>query len=285
MLCSNCNFKLTGTENNCPNCGILVPKNNNIIKKNNKGLKRTKNVMTVSVVVFVVSFIAALITGGFNTEITGKEFDSLLSDNGYIVTRVSIFENNDKIEEMYTATKNGSSEEIAYVKVIDSFADYFYDQLKERDNACKSSKINNTIVYAISCEDKVAEEAFKIIGYNNNSNIFLLGIFLPLMVLAILYFASIYKLFEKAGKKGYYSLIPIVSQYNMCDIAFDTKGSLLTIMFIASIIFPPVGWIINYNIGKKFGKSTLFSLGLVFFGIILFPILAADDEAVYIGKN
>jgi hypothetical protein len=101
-----------------------------------------------------------------------------------------------------------------------------------------------------------------------------LVIFLYLLIV-ILMIASIWKVYEKAGKSGWAAIVPI---YNIIVLLEIVKKPVwwivLLIIPIANII---VLLIIYMQLAKSFGKSSGFGLGLVFLGFIFFPILAFGD--------
>lgn len=84
-----------------------------------------------------------------------------------------------------------------------------------------------------------------------------------------------WKLFEKAGLKGWYSLIPIYNTYCMFKITF---GQGWLILFL---IIPFMGMIIymvsNVYLGKRFGKGKLFCLGLSVLPHLFFAILGFEE--------
>ncbi len=93
---------------------------------------------------------------------------------------------------------------------------------------------------------------------------------------------AFWKIFEKADQKGWYSVIPLYNSYKIFEIVFGT-GWYFLLLFI-----PFIGWItgivLTYQLGKAFGKSTAFCLGLVFFPYIFCLILGFGDSK-YIGLN
>lgn len=86
---------------------------------------------------------------------------------------------------------------------------------------------------------------------------------------------SMWKVFKKAGKPGWASIIPIYNIYTMIQIAkLPTYYLLLFIIPIANIyaIFK-----IYIELAHKFNKSTGFGVGLIFLSVIFFPMLAFGD--------
>ena len=102
---------------------------------------------------------------------------------------------------------------------------------------------------------------------------------LPLSIfyIAILIFDIIvlWKVFTKAGKPGWASLIPI---YNTI-VLFQISGMspwyiLLMLVPIANII---VSILLCVNLAKSFGKGGGFAVGLIFLNLIFMAILAFGD--------
>ena len=98
----------------------------------------------------------------------------------------------------------------------------------------------------------------------------------------ILFIVSLWKIFTKAGKPGWASIIPI---YNLVVLLEIIKKPLWWILLL---IIPVVSIIISIvmyvELSKKFGKSTGFGVGLVLLPFIFFPILAFGD-AKYLDES
>ncbi|VAX02160.1 Signal peptidase I [hydrothermal vent metagenome] len=108
------------------------------------------------------------------------------------------------------------------------------------------------------------------------------GLIGPLIMLAILIFfiASFWKIYTKAGQPGWACIIPIYNTIVLLKIAGRPWWWLL-LMFIPLVNFIII--IIFYiDIAKSFGKGVGFGLGLIFLGIIFFPILGFGS-ATYVG--
>ena len=117
-----------------------------------------------------------------------------------------------------------------------------------------------------------------------------LGVILIIgLVVAIIQLAGMWKVFTKAGEKGWKCIIPI---YNLV-ILFRISGLSPWIIFgyLASII-PFVGWIVCLGItiyqcnslAKSFGKDVGYTIGLLFLPTIFYMILGFG-KAEYVGKG
>lgn len=108
-----------------------------------------------------------------------------------------------------------------------------------------------------------------------------LGIFFAVFfALGILMIISLWKIYEKAGKPGWATLIPI---YNMIVMMEIIKRPIwwVVLMFIPFVNIV-IGIIVLLDLAKAFGKNGWFALGLILLSPIFYPILAFGD-AVYVG--
>ena len=99
------------------------------------------------------------------------------------------------------------------------------------------------------------------------------SMFVPLVFLGIflLTMAGYWKIFTKAGKPGWATLVPIYNFIVMLQIARRPMWWLI-LMFIPIVNFFVV-LVVTLDIAKAFGRGTGFGLGMVFLGPIFFPIL------------
>lgn len=101
------------------------------------------------------------------------------------------------------------------------------------------------------------------------------SLILPLIILLIS-LISRWKIFEKAGEKGWKSIIPFYSTFTFCKITFGS-GWYLLLVFIPFVDL--IMYIMMYiKLGKKFNKGKLFTLGLVFLTPIFILVLAFDKS-------
>lgn len=109
-----------------------------------------------------------------------------------------------------------------------------------------------------------------------------------IIILAVvaLMIASWWKIFTKAGRKGYISLIPIYNTWVLYEIA-GLKGwyvLLGLIPFVGGIALLVFNIMCYINLSKAFGKDGGFAAGLIFLPAIFFPILAFG-KSQYQGTN
>jgi hypothetical protein len=95
------------------------------------------------------------------------------------------------------------------------------------------------------------------------------------LIFIVVNIVAVWKIFEKAGKPGWKSIIPV---YNLIVI-FDILGKpwwwILFLLIPGLHIIIPIWMIIL--LGERFGKSDLFIIALQLFGFIMIPILAFSD--------
>lgn len=105
-------------------------------------------------------------------------------------------------------------------------------------------------------------------------------IFVFVVAIAVLYLATLWNIFEKAGKPGWAAIIPI---YNLV-VMFEIVGRPVwwIILYFIPLVNVVIGFIVMYDLAKSFGKDLGFTLGLIFLGFIFYPILAFGG-AKYIG--
>jgi Family of unknown function (DUF5684) len=102
------------------------------------------------------------------------------------------------------------------------------------------------------------------------------GIFILFMIVAM------WKIFVKAGRPGWESLIPIYNLYIMAKISGKDGWWLLRLLIpIAGIYFAVV---LIRSFARSFGQGVGFTVGLLFLGIIFYPMIAFGDIK-YVGPN
>lgn len=101
-----------------------------------------------------------------------------------------------------------------------------------------------------------------------------LFIIIPL-ALVVLVIVSMWKVFEKAGRPGWASIIPFYNTYVILMIA-GKPGWWLLLYFIP-IVNLVIMIIVMIDFARSFGKGAGFGVGLTFLSIIFMPILAFGD--------
>ncbi len=102
------------------------------------------------------------------------------------------------------------------------------------------------------------------------------------LAIIVIMIVGMWKVFEKAGKPGWAAIIPI---YNLI-ILLEIVGK--PMIWILWLIIPCVNFVFAiwlYNlVAKSFGKSEGFTVGLVIFPYIFWPILGFGS-ATYLGPS
>ena len=95
------------------------------------------------------------------------------------------------------------------------------------------------------------------------------------IIVSVLLLIAWWKTFNKANEAGWKSIIPFYNMYTLVKIA-DGKGIkfLLLLIPIVDIIY---GIILANRLSKAFGKSTGFTVGLIFLPVIFMLILGFGD--------
>ena len=95
----------------------------------------------------------------------------------------------------------------------------------------------------------------------------ILLLFTSLTILIVL--ISWFKIFSKAGQAGWKALVPFF------NIFIYTKIVNKPIWWFIIYLIIPIGYILSaFEVSKFFGKNLIFSIGLILFPIVFFPLLA-----------
>ncbi|MDR6942880.1 DUF5684 domain-containing protein [Mucilaginibacter pocheonensis] len=109
----------------------------------------------------------------------------------------------------------------------------------------------------------------------------LFGAFLiPSLIVGIICIIGMWKIFEKAGKPGWASIIPIYNIIVLLEIV--GKPVWWIILFLIPCVNIIFGiWTINL-LSKSFGQGEGFTVGLILLGFIFYPLLGFGNYQ-YIG--
>ncbi len=99
-----------------------------------------------------------------------------------------------------------------------------------------------------------------------------LGILVVGLVIGVIMIVSLWKIYEKAGKPGWGSLIPFYTNYLYAEITYG-NGWLFLLLFIpfVNLVFLVM---MSFKLAKVFGKGVGFGFGLWLLPVIFYPILA-----------
>ena len=110
----------------------------------------------------------------------------------------------------------------------------------------------------------------------------LLVMLLPIVIVCILFIVCNYKIFKKAGYKGWEAIIPIYNTYIMCKI------SNLPVWFVILTFIPGVNFFVSvyiiYSLAKSFGQGVGFTIGLLLLPVIFYPIFAFSKNITYVNS-
>ena len=125
------------------------------------------------------------------------------------------------------------------------------------------------------------------------------SLFTLLLLLAIVIVTLVgkWKVYAKLGMPGWYSLIPVYSDYKLCERVRggeENKTFLMTylIVLICSWVLcwaPAVNWILIIaqfvmniivlnDLARTFGKEPAYTIGLVLLGIVFWPMLGFGES-------
>jgi hypothetical protein len=105
--------------------------------------------------------------------------------------------------------------------------------------------------------------------------IFLVALGFTLLIFTIVNIVAFWRIFEKAGKPGWKSMIPVYNLVILFEILNKPWYWILFLMIPGLHLFIPF-WMIVL-LGERFGRDDLFVMGLFLFGFIFIPILGFGD--------
>lgn len=97
-----------------------------------------------------------------------------------------------------------------------------------------------------------------------------------LLIVGVVMIVANWKIYTKAGKPGWASIVPIYNYVVLFQIAKMSPWLILLLLVpIANVV---VLIMLYVNLAKAFGKSSGFAVGLIFLNLIFTLILAFDDS-------
>ena len=115
------------------------------------------------------------------------------------------------------------------------------------------------------------------------------GVMLISAAISIFTIVVLWKIFQKAGKEGWRAIIPLYNTYTLCEITWGNGWYMFAVLLL---MIPIIGWIAFFvfailtmnKLAKAFGKSSGFTVGLIFLNMIFMAILAFDSST-YLGTG
>jgi hypothetical protein len=102
------------------------------------------------------------------------------------------------------------------------------------------------------------------------------------LAVIVLVIIGMWKVFAKAGRPGWASIIPIYNAYVLCEIA--GKPGWWVVLMLIPFVNLIIGIIVMIGLAEKFGKGAGFGIGLILLGFVFIPILGFGD-ATYQGSR
>jgi len=101
------------------------------------------------------------------------------------------------------------------------------------------------------------------------------------LAIAVLYIASYWVIFSKAGQPGWAAIIPIYNTFVLLRVC--GRPAWWFILLLIPLVNIVIGVIIAFDLAKAFGHGAGFGLGLLFLSIIFYPVLGFGNSR-YVGQ-
>ena len=98
------------------------------------------------------------------------------------------------------------------------------------------------------------------------------------IAICILSIVGTWKVFTKAGRPGWASIIPIYNLFVLVDMAGKPWWWALVILLVPIVGVPIMLIIASIALAERFGKGTLYGVGIAFLGFIFLALLGFDDS-------
>lgn len=96
------------------------------------------------------------------------------------------------------------------------------------------------------------------------------------LLISLLVVVALWKIFTKAGRAGWASLIPIYNAYVLLKVA--GKPGWWLILFFIPLVNLIIIILVGLGLAQNFGKGGGFGIGIALLGFIFLPILAFDGS-------
>ncbi len=101
------------------------------------------------------------------------------------------------------------------------------------------------------------------------------------LVVVVLIVAGLWKVLVKAGRPGWWAIIPILNLYGILKVA--GRPGWWLILFVIPCIDIIIALVVFIDVAEKFGKGLIYALGLWILPFIFYPVLgfgSAEYHAV-----
>ena len=109
-----------------------------------------------------------------------------------------------------------------------------------------------------------------------------LGVLIFQLIVLVVIYASLWKIFTKAGEPGWAAIVPIYNAVVMLKIAGKPWWWLF--LFLIPLVGMIMGVLFTIALARSFGKGIGFAIGMLIVPFIMFPLLAFGDSQ-YVGPN
>lgn len=257
----------------------------------------------------ITFFIYTFLTGIFSNKINVNDFLEKTKNNGCILINMNSGDEEYEGTDTYLKSdKNTCNYEIEYITFTDDdtledyFDSYSYDVLYENKDTKSTYRtdlslldeyyeyktigkyykflvFNNGDFLYINADKKYENELDTMLGSlessNQFDNAFNFTSFICLIT-TMSFIICLFGTFKKTRNKGWIAFIPF---YNICTLIKDVFGSylysLLLLIPLGNIVFM---YILLYKLGKAFDKSDSYSVLLMLFPTVIWPLLAFDSS-------
>ncbi len=102
------------------------------------------------------------------------------------------------------------------------------------------------------------------------------------LILCVVVYVAMWKMFVKAGKPGWACLVPFYNIYCLFDMAFG-NGWLFLLIFVPCVNFV-IAIMLYFKLASAFGQGVGFGFGLLFL-FPIFTLILGFGKAEYIGPQ
>lgn len=102
------------------------------------------------------------------------------------------------------------------------------------------------------------------------------------LILMVIMIVANWKIFTKAGKPGWASIVPFYNMYTLFEVA--GMNGWMFLLLLVPIVNIVMAIMVYINLAKAFGQSGAFAVGLILLNPI-FSLILAFGKAQYVGAG